>query len=932
MLESGETAAAAPAGELGRRAVELLGTATTLPGLHGADGALVFASLAQRREAVYLWVCRDNREAERVARDLSFFSRLPITLLPGFEADPYRGLSPHPEIAEKRALALWRMRRHPAGFLVTTVHALLGRVPSPENFESGCLRLETGAFFPPDHLLGQLRQSGYLKEEPVSEVGEYASRGGIVDLFSPAHEYPVRLEFFGDEVESIRLFDPATQRSVSLIPQADVIPMRELVVTAREIERWHERAPEYFSQVRFAEALEEKLQFTANGELFNGFEPLLPLVVETLSSILDYLPGKPPLRLILDRPDELFEQAERFQSFVRESYAEREPAGELVLPPARLFFGLDDLRRRLGEIPSFRLPDLPEEAGDYSPLRFQEERMYQNRLAELVADLQNWRGLGQRVVFVMSSHGMAERLADIFAEYDVQVPVCPDFAAALQHPVAVTEGRISRGFHCPELELRVLSQANVFAETVTRRRVEKPAPRTAAGPFLSDFRDLKQGDYVVHVEHGIGRFQGLERIGVAGAEKEFVQLRYRNDAKLYVPVDRLDLLQKFSGAGQARPQLDQLGGASWERTKKRIRKSVRRLAEDLLQLYARREVARGHAFSGDDELMREFEESFEFEETPDQHQAIADVKRDMEAERPMDRLICGDVGYGKTEVAMRAAFKAVNDSRQVAVLAPTTVLAFQHYNTFRERFQGFPVQVEMISRFRSRIEQKEILERAKLGMVDVLIGTHRLLSKDVKLPRLGLIVVDEEQRFGVSQKEKLKRLKTEVDVLTLSATPIPRTLNMSMIGLRDLSIIETPPKDRLAIQTVVVKFNPGIIRSAIDLELKRQGQVFFLHNDVETIYSMAHTVGQISPGARIAVAHGQLKEALLEEVMLDFLDYQFDVLVSTTIIENGLDIPRANTLIVNRADRFDLSQLYQLRGRVGRASRRAYAYLLIPTS
>ncbi len=936
MLESEESRLPhEPAIELRRQLARRVGTSRSLPGFHGADAAFVFSNLAESSPAVYVWVCWDNRAAERVARDLHFFTSQPISLVPGFEADPYRGLSPHPEISEKRSQALWDLLELKRGFVVTTIHALAGRLPSPENFRSNCLRLETGCFYPLDHLLSQLRDSGYLREEPVSEVGEFSSRGGIVDVFSPAHEHPLRLEFFGDELESIRLFDPSTQRSVSMINRGNIVPMRELVLTRREIERWHQRAPEYFSQVRFAEALQEKLQFTQNGELFNGFESLMPLVVDNLSGLLDYLPrAEGPAQVILDRPQDLFAELDRFRETVEASYREREAAGELVLPPARLFFARDELERRLREVPLYRLPELPEEVegeAQPTPLNFREERKYQNRLVELINDLQGWRQAGERVVLVMTSHGMAERLADIFQEYDLTVPVLGSFEAALERPVAIAEGRISRGFHCPELQLHVLSQENLFAEAGVRPSRKKYVPQQLTGPFLSDFRDLREGDYVVHVEHGIGRFQGLERIGVEAGEKEFVELVYRDEAKLYVPIDRLDLLQKFSGAGQTQPQLDRLGGASWERTKTRIKRSVRQLAEDLLKLYARRELSQGHAFSADDELMREFEEAFEFEETPDQQQAIADVRRDMEASRPMDRLICGDVGYGKTEVAMRAAFKAVNDGRQVALLAPTTVLAFQHFNTFRERFQGFPVHIEMISRFRSRAEQKEILERVRMGLVDILIGTHRLLSKDVRLPKLGLIVVDEEQRFGVSQKEKLKKLKMQVDVLTLSATPIPRTLNMSMIGLRDLSIIETPPKDRLAIQTVLVKYSPSIIRSAIDLELKRQGQVFFLHNDVRTIHSMANTIQQISPEARVAVAHGQMKESLLEEVMLDFLDYRYDTLVSTTIIENGLDIPRANTLIVNRADRFGLSQLYQLRGRVGRASRRAYAYLLIPS-
>jgi transcription-repair coupling factor (superfamily II helicase) len=436
---------------------------------------------------------------------------------------------------------------------------------------------------------------------------------------------------------------------------------------------------------------------------------------------------------------------------------------------------------------------------------------------------------------------------------------------------------------------------------------------------------------VVHIDHGIGVFRGLRSLGVDADEREFVALEYKDGAKLYVPVDRLDLIQKYAAGGDAKPRVDRLGGASWTKTKSRIRKSMRKLAEELLKLYARREIASGHAFPEDDEFFREFEKTFQYEETPDQISAIEETKRDMESERPMDRLVCGDVGYGKTEVAMRAAFKAVNGGKQVALLTPTTVLAFQHFNTFAERFEGFPVNISMLSRFLTRDRQKEVLKNTSGGLTDILIGTHRILSKDVRFKDLGLIVVDEEQRFGVAQKEKLKSLKAQVDVLALSATPIPRTLNMSLIGIRDLSIIETPPRDRLAIQTSVTKFSRNTIRSAIDLELKRSGQTFFVHNSIETIYSIAEMVQKVVPEARVAVAHGQMKENQLEKIMLDFLEYRFDVLVCTTIIENGLDIPRANTIIVNRADHFGLSQLYQLRGRVGRSDRRAYAYLMIPS-
>ena len=906
-----------------------------LEGLHGADTALVLASIYRRDPGAYLWLGRSNRDLETMAANLRLFlpreCRNRVLLLPGSEADPYRGLSPHPEIAAARAVALWRILRRKQGLILTTLTALTPRLPSPQTFMSQCLDLEVGRFFPPDHLTRTLDQVGYVREDPVGAVGEYSVRGGIVDVFPPSNSAPVRIEFFGDEIESIREFDPKSQRSVALVPGCRVVPMRELAVTARDISRWHREAPDHWSEVRFAQALEERLQFTANGELFNGFEALFPLVVRTRHHLLDFVQaegGSSPT-LVLSDWDELREEHREIRERWEESYRERTADGDLTLHPDRLYWSAEVVEDWTKKCPTLYLSRLFQGRGEAERFDFRPERQYSGQLRRLFADLEEWTRR-ERVVFVMKTPGMVDRLVDIFREYDIHLHRASGFGSALDHGTAVIQGRLSEGFHSPGMGLHLLAEENLFAGSLPA-----PAPpRTKSDPataFLSDFRDLKSGDYVVHVDHGIGLFQGLRSLGVGGDTREFLVVSFRGDDKLYVPADRLDQLQKYRSSGESRPRLDRLGGASWHKTKKRIKKSMRSMAQDLLKLYAQREVARGHVFPEDDALVREFEAAFPYEETPDQAAAIEAVKQDMMASRPMDRLVCGDVGYGKTEVAMRAAFRAVNDSKQVAVLTPTTVLALQHYNTFRERFRGFPVSVEMISRLRNRSQQREILENTELGKTDVLIGTHRLLSRDVRFRDLGLIVVDEEQRFGVAQKERLKRLKTRVDVLNLSATPIPRTLSMSLTGVRDLSIIETPPKDRLAIQTAVVRFSRSLIRTAIDLELKRQGQIFMVHNSVETIYSIARMVQETVPEARVAVGHGQMRENQLEKVMLDFLDYRYDVLVATTIIENGLDIPRANTLLVNRAHRFGLAQLYQLRGRVGRSNRRAYAYLLIPS-
>ncbi|HEX9405917.1 MAG TPA: transcription-repair coupling factor, partial [Thermoanaerobaculia bacterium] len=498
----------------------------------------------------------------------------------------------------------------------------------------------------------------------------------------------------------------------------------------------------------------------------------------------------------------------------------------------------------------------------------------------------------------------------------------------MEGAVVVAEGLLSRGFRLPDAALQLYAETDVFEEE--RLRTTTTRKRSLAATFLSDLRDLKTGDLIVHVDHGIGQFAGLKQISIGHGDlvQEFLELRYHGEDKLFVPVERLDLVQKYTGG--SRPALDRLGGTSWEKAKTRVKKAMRDMAEELLKLYAARKAVTGHAFSADSHWQEEFEDAFEWELTPDQRTAIADIKRDMESPTPMDRLLCGDVGYGKTEVAMRAAFKAVMDGKQVALLAPTTVLAFQHVETIRHRFAAFPVRVDVVNRFRSPQDTKKILESLGGGRLDIVVGTHRLLSKDVQFKDLGLLIVDEEQRFGVAHKERIKQMRKKIDVLTMTATPIPRTLNMSLVGIRDMSIIETPPKDRLAIQTNVVKFDAQSIGRAIRTELNRGGQVFFIHNRIESIFSMGNLIQRLVPEARLVIGHGQMGEHILERAMLDFMSHKADVLLSTTIVENGIDIPNANTMIVNRADRYGLSQLYQLRGRVGRSDRPAYAYLLIP--
>ena len=566
--------------------------------------------------------------------------------------------------------------------------------------------------------------------------------------------------------------------------------------------------------------------------------------------------------------------------------------------------------------------------GPGSHVATQPAQEFRGRIPDWIADVRQARDRGETVLFVASTHGRAERTVELLRDYEIRALPAGQADERVEGAVLVAEGLLSRGFRLPAAALQIYAESDIFEEE--RRRTTTNRRRSLAATFLSDLRDLKVGDFIVHVDNGIGRFVGLKQISVGYGDivQEFLELRYHADDKLFVPVERLDLVQKYTGAGN--PALDRLGGTSWEKAKKKVKKAMRDMAEELLKLYAARRAMPGHAFSADTHWQQEFEDAFEWDLTPDQATAITDIKRDMEAPTPMDRLLCGDVGYGKTEVAMRAAFKAVMDGKQVALLAPTTVLAFQHVETLKHRFAAFPVRVDVVNRFRSAQETKAILDQVSGGRLDILVGTHRLLSKDVQFKDLGLLIVDEEQRFGVAHKERIKQMRKKVDVLTMTATPIPRTLNMSLVGIRDMSVIETPPKDRLAIQTNVVKFDAQVIGRAIRTELARGGQVFFVHNRVESIFSMGSLLQRLVPEARIVVGHGQMGEHTLEKAMLDFMSHKADVLLSTTIIENGIDIPNANSIVINRADRYGLSQLYQLRGRVGRSDRPAFAYLLIP--
>jgi len=930
-------------------ALEAKGGSARVAGLTSEAKAFWIASAATNdpRNDVTVVVVPTDRDVEQIVSDVRFFlgglegassDELEQTLLPfpSQEVDPYRGLAPHLRIASTRARALHALATGQARVVVASATALVPRVSPPEALTALALDLKPGDDIDVHQLAGALVDAGFTRQDPVDEHGEFCIRGGVIDIFPAGDDLPARIELIGDTIEAIHRYAADTQRSVATLDRLRVLPLRDVVGEAG---------------------------------------PRVPF--------FDYLGTVRRPILVCSEPDEIQTRIETQLAQIAESYEQVRSGGDLrsrgaeasrlrqgaadiqgIPAPGDILVGWPEIERQLASATTleelgldsgFRLNEenaatSPEEPGvaesrafgPSTPLRaddpaYQAEApesriasqpvvSFSGRLPDWIAEVKAARARNDTVLFVAATPGRAERLIELLQDYELRGVNIDRGEDSFAASVFVTTGVLSRGFRLPAAQLQIYAETDLFEE---ERRTQERARHSATQAFLSDLRDLKVGDLVVHVDNGIGEFVGLKDMTVGPNEtQEFLELRYTGDDKLFVPVSRLDLIQKY--AGGARPALDRLGGTTWEKAKTRVKKAMRDMAEELLKLYASRKAVAGHSFAGDTHWQEEFEGAFPFDLTVDQNNAIEDIKRDMESSTPMDRLLCGDVGYGKTEVSMRAAFKAVMDGKQVSYLAPTTVLAFQHVKTLRERFAGFPVRIDLLSRFRNKQEQKQTLVDLADGKVDIVVGTHRLLSKDVVFRDLGLLVVDEEQRFGVAHKEKIKQLRKRVDVLTMTATPIPRTLNMSLVGIRDMSIIETPPKDRLAIQTNVVKFDQNVISRAVRNELARGGQVYFVHNRVESISSIGGLLARLVPEAKIVVGHGQMGEHELERAMIDFMARKFDILLATTIVENGLDIPNVNTIIINRADRYGLSQLYQLRGRVGRSDRPAYAYLMIP--
>jgi transcription-repair coupling factor (superfamily II helicase) len=969
-----------PQGDAFARLLERLlpGQRVRTQGLKGAARGYLLARLARARKAPLLCVAPDEDAAEALAADLAFFlggagsPREPRVLrVPADEVLPYDELTPNSGAVAERLAALYHLRqgtRFPA--LVVSARALARKVLPPGVVGGLSRRLEVGQDQDRDALARLLVDMGYQSSPLVEDAGTFSVRGDILDVFSPLYAQPVRLEFFGDTIESMRAFDPESQRTTDAVKELLLPPARELLVT--DATRPHAEAAARAAAERLnlpTSKLRERLDALREGLPGFGMEPLLPGFFEGgLATLFDYLgpwaqasgrkggdgaaAGAAAPLVYVDEPvaveralAELWAEAER-------TAAAADERGELSCPPRAHFLTPEEVAQRLsplavvegGGLSLGGLSALGEEtpalAFPFGTTRDVREAILahhgeEGALQPLLERLQRWRDGRTAAVVACGTLGQADRIKRLLQERNVPVKVHAEplgDAEALYDPavwVHLFAGEVSAGFVDGSGGLALLSDEEIFGARARRKGGSSRASRKVAD-FASAFKDLKEGDVIVHTDFGIGRYRGLVTMEVRGIPGDFLLLEYAGKDKVYLPVQRMKLVQKWTGGDPDKVSLDKLGGTSWEKTKKRVKEQLLKMAAELLQMYAARRAHPGHAYSPPDRYFHQFEADFEFEETPDQAKAIEDVLKDMQKPLPMDRLVCGDVGYGKTEVAMRAAFKAALDRKQVAVLVPTTVLAQQHFQSFKKRFKDYPVSIDVVSRYRTPQESRDILKRLKAGTLDVVVGTHKLLAGDVSFKDLGLIIVDEEQRFGVKQKEALKRLRTQVDVLTLTATPIPRTLNMAMSGVRDMSIIATPPQDRRAIRTFVQKYDEPVIREAILREVARGGQVFFVHNRVESIHSVEQRLKALVPEVGIGVAHGQMKEGELEKVMTAFIEKKFQVLLCTAIIESGIDISSANTMIVDQADQFGLAQLYQLRGRVGRSRERAYAYLLVP--
>lgn len=901
--------------------------------------AFFLAGLVRESEHSVLVISYNTEQAEQMAEELAQFglSEDEIHFLPATDDTVFEEGSPDFRAIGERLSALDALLSGKRTVVVGPISAVLQRTMPVSELAGASVSLSVGETRDVDDLLFDLVSLGYERAQLVDRPGEFSRRGGILDVYPSNHEHPIRIEFFGDEVESIRMFDVASQRSTEKRQSARILSAREVKLSRESVDQalpilraeFEEqlRRLEEDGQAEQAGKLRDRMEadFTRLNNLayFDNLEFYLPYLFPQENSVLDYLP--PDTLVVIDEPHQAKAQWAQLEEDLVERLLNRANRGALLASrkPHHLRFesAMQQVARNR-RVLSFAL--MPRRTtwlniDEHFHLEAPPMDSFGGRMQILADQVKTWIDNGLAVV---AATAQDHRVAELFGEFDV--PASPADDLYSEKPgLFVLNSRLKTGFKLPDARMMIITDSEIFGIT----RMHRPRRASREGIPITTLLDLKEGDYVVHISHGIGIYRGLVTLHTDGKEREYLLLEYSGSDKLYVPSDQIDRVQKYIGGEGNPPVIHKIGGSDWSRTTKRVKSAVREMAKELVELYAWRQALDGYGYSPDSPWQQEMESAFPYQETPDQMEAIQEVKHDLEQPRAMDRLICGDVGYGKTEVAVRAAFKVVTDGRQVAILAPTTVLAQQHLNTFKERLAAFPIQIEMLSRFRTKKEQQNVLEGLRIGTVDIVIGTHRLLSKDVEFKDLGLLVVDEEQRFGVSHKEKLKQMKKTVDVLTMTATPIPRTLHMSLSGIRDMSLIDDPPEGRMPIKTFVREYDDDVVRDAIVRELDRGGQVFVVHNRVENIGHVAAHYARLVPHARIDVGHGQMPESELERVMLDFYEHRFDVLVCTTIIESGLDIPNANTLIVNNADKMGLAQLYQLRGRVGRSDRQAYAYL-----
>ncbi len=895
-------------------------------GLAGSSKQILMSALYTELQRPMMIITHNMFSAQRIVEDLN--ECLPdaekALLYPANELMVTESAFSSPDILAQRIDVLTRLAEGHRGIIVAPYAGIRKLIPPKQIFASGRLLLRVGDTLPMESAMLRLSELGYERVERVERQGEMSVRGGIVDVYPLTSNHAYRIEWFDDEIDSIRTFSAEDQRSVDKLIEVNLPPCREIIADkqrfssaaqhlSEKLEEQLSKMTDRQAKIRLKETIGQEVEQLREHQYFQDIFKYISFLYPERQTLFDYMPQDS--LLFIDEPLRLIETSKQLERDEAEMVTDLLHAGR-ILPACILSKSYDTLfhpKPFQAVYLSLFLRQIPQ-TQPQNILNFVCRSMqnFHGQMNVLKAEMERWEKTGSRVLLLANGTERMEHIKRVLLDYQIPLP-------------EIVDGNLQAGFELPSIHLVVITEGEIF--TQKQRKVRRVDKKIENAERLKSYTELKPGDYVVHVNHGIGKYTGIGTLVVGGLHKDYIHIQYASGDRLSVPIDQIEMVQKYVGSEERDPKVNKLGGADWQRAKSKAQSSVKDIADELIKLYADRQEAPGFAFSQDSAYQSEFEAMFPYEETPDQLRAITEIKTNMEKKQPMDRLLCGDVGYGKTEVAIRAAFKAAIEGKQVAILVPTTILAQQHYETFRERFSGFPMTLQVLSRFRSKKEQTETMKGLKNGTVDIVIGTHRLLSSDIKFKDLGLLIVDEEQRFGVSHKEKLKRLKANVDVLTLTATPIPRTLHMSLLGVRDLSVIETPPENRFPVQTYVVEYSGSLIREAIERELARNGQVYFLFNRVMGIHQMAEQISALVPDARVAVAHGQMNEQELEKTILDFLDGEFDVLVSTTIIETGVDIPNVNTLIVHDSDKMGLSQLYQLRGRVGRSNRIAYAYL-----